>query len=603
MLGSSREASRAVRRVVDRRVRGRGRPARRPLLAADRGHRRAPATTPRSGATSSPSGRSSSPGDRTVLLVNRRGGEVLGRADLPLRAGRGRGPRPQRRPGRGVRAGRRASWPSVTDAVAAGARAIVGDHRRTLRGGCRGRPARGRGAGDRTRRRCGAGRSQLPRRRRHHDRPPAGARRPPRRRRGRAQPERQPGPRPRRPPGRPRAGRVPLRLARQPGGPGARRLPARLRRPRRDAGRRRLHRGRRRRARLPRRRPRTAGRGQAAGPAGPRSHRGGGAQRGLPHRLAHQLLDGRRRRVRGGRGRTGWTTRPSWPTCCVALRAPRRMPGRRVAILTDGGGHGAVAADALAAASGLRGPGADRRSSPASSRRRCGPRRRSPTRSTSPARASRTSRATPGASATLLASDQVDGVLLTGYFGGYSTEQSNLTEAGAGRGPRRWPTPSRPRTSRSSCRRSTRTARPARCCGPRAVPVHRDVDRACAVLAGLVEHPADGLGEALPARGAAGHRHVVRRRAGAVRRGRCRLPGRGVGRRRAPGSRPRSPPVGLPGRPQGDRPPAQVRGRRGRRRPRRPGRGAGGVRRPGRAGWRRRRSPSRPWPTSPTASS
>ena len=39
----------------------------------------------------------------------------------------------------------------------------------------------------------------------------------------------------------------------------------------------------------------------------------------------------------------------------VALRAPRRMPGRRAAVLTDGGGHGAVAADALAAA-GLQTP-------------------------------------------------------------------------------------------------------------------------------------------------------------------------------------------------------------------------------------------------------
>ena len=29
------------------------------------------------------------------------------------------------------------------------------------------------------------------------------------------------------------------------------------------------------------------------------------------------------------------------------LLGPRRMPGRRVAVLTDGGGHGAVAADAL----------------------------------------------------------------------------------------------------------------------------------------------------------------------------------------------------------------------------------------------------------------
>ena len=34
----------------------------------------------------------------------------------------------------------------------------------------------------------------------------------------------------------------------------------------------------------------------------------------------------------------------------VALRVPRRMAGRRAAILTDGGGHGAVAADALGAA-------------------------------------------------------------------------------------------------------------------------------------------------------------------------------------------------------------------------------------------------------------
>ena len=57
----------------------------------------------------------------------------------------------------------------------------------------------------------------------------------------------------------------------------------------------------------------------------------------------------------------------------VALRAPRRMPGRRVAILTDGGGHGAVAADALAAV-GLQTPVLTGAVTP-SSRRRCGRRR------------------------------------------------------------------------------------------------------------------------------------------------------------------------------------------------------------------------------------
>ena len=79
----------------------------------------------------------------------------------------------------------------------------------------------------------------------------------------------------------------------------------------------------------------------------------------------------------------------------VALRAPRRMSGRRVAVLTDGGGHGAVAADALAAI-GLETPSLTGAVT-VESRRRSGPTRPSPTRSTSPAPASRTSRVTPEA--------------------------------------------------------------------------------------------------------------------------------------------------------------------------------------------------------------
>ena len=49
------------------------------------------------------------------------------------------------------------------------------------------------------------------------------------------------------------------------------------------------------------------------------------------------------------------------------------------------------------------------------------------------------------------------------------------------------------------------------------IPVHRDVDRACTVLAGLVE-PDDGRARrGAPGSRAARHRHVVRRGAGAVR--------------------------------------------------------------------------------------
>ena len=125
------------------------------------------------------------------------------RARLPLRAGRRRDARPEGRPGCAVRAGRglRGLGGRRRRRRRPGRR---GHHRGTLRGGSRGRPARGRGAGDRPRRGRGAGRSQLPRGRRHDDRAPAGPRRAPARGRGRAQPERQPGAGPRRVAGRPR---------------------------------------------------------------------------------------------------------------------------------------------------------------------------------------------------------------------------------------------------------------------------------------------------------------------------------------------------------------------------------------------------------------
>ena len=150
----------------------------------------------------------------------------------------------------------------------------------------------------------------------------------------------------------------------------------------------------------------------------------------------------------------------------VALRAPRRMPGRRVAILTDGGGHGAVAADALAAA-GLRTPVL---TGPVTDRARGGavgagdghqpgrPRRRGRAgRRELRARRPDPARVRPGRRR---AADRLLRRLLDRAVQPHRRRSWPR--------PTRWPTRWRRRASRSSCRRSTRTARPARCCAPRA---------------------------------------------------------------------------------------------------------------------------------------
>ena len=81
--------------------------------------------------------------------------------------------------------------------------------------------------------------------------------------------------------------------------------------------------------------------------------------------------------------------------------------------------------------------------------------------------------------AVLLGSDQVDGVLLTGYFGGYSTEESNLTEPG-------WPRRGHARAAAVAAQGKPLVVQTIYPDGPSAqvlraagVPVHRDVDRAC----------------------------------------------------------------------------------------------------------------------------
>ncbi|OIK06370.1 acetate--CoA ligase family protein [Streptomyces monashensis] len=111
----------------------------------------------------------------------------------------------------------------------------------------------------------------------------------------------------------------------------------------------------------------------------------------------------------------------------AALNGARRAAGRRVAVLTDGGGHGGIAADAIEAAALTV------------------PELRLPTREhlqkvlweqsavANPVDLAGMGEQNPGsyadAVAALLAAEEVDAVLMTGYFGGYAH-----TEAGLGGG-------------------------------------------------------------------------------------------------------------------------------------------------------------------------
>ena len=180
----------------------------------------------------------------------------------------------------------------------------------------------------------------------------------------------------------------------------------------------------------------------------------------------------------------------------AALRGSQRLSGRRAVVLTDGGGHGAVAADALVAA-GLQTPvltGALTTELETALWAQA--------TVTNPVDLAGAGEQDPGRYArgveVLLASDQVDGVLLTGYFGGYSADQSGLTEAELA-------------AARQMAEAVTAHGKPlvvqtiypdspaSRLLRGSGIPVHRDVDRACAVLAGLVEPASAGLAEELPA--------------------------------------------------------------------------------------------------------
>ncbi|MFG3206612.1 acetate--CoA ligase family protein [Streptomyces sp. NPDC048192] len=112
----------------------------------------------------------------------------------------------------------------------------------------------------------------------------------------------------------------------------------------------------------------------------------------------------------------------------AALSASRRAAGRRVAVLTDGGGHGVVAADAVEAA-GLDVP---ELSEP--TRERLREALWAPSAVANPVDLAGMGEQDPDSYArtvaALLAAEEVDAVLLTGYFGGYAADDGGLGAGG-----------------------------------------------------------------------------------------------------------------------------------------------------------------------------
>ncbi|OIJ65323.1 acetate--CoA ligase family protein [Streptomyces mangrovisoli] len=112
----------------------------------------------------------------------------------------------------------------------------------------------------------------------------------------------------------------------------------------------------------------------------------------------------------------------------AALHGARRTAGRRVAVLTDGGGHGVLAADAVEAA-GLAVP---ELGAPARERLREVLWEQSAV--ANPVDLAGMGEQDPGSYAAtvaeLLAADEIDAVLMTGYFGGYAASEGGLGGGG-----------------------------------------------------------------------------------------------------------------------------------------------------------------------------
>ena len=249
------------------------------------------------------------------------------------------------------------------------------------------------------------------------------------------------------------------------------------------------------------------------------------------------------------------------------LVGARRMPGRRVVVLTDGGGHGAMAADALVAAdleTPVLGPATGHQlrsvlwagSSVTNPVDLAGAGDRDPMNYAH-------------AVQVLLSSDEVDGVLLTGYFGGYSAQPEAARPGGVQEielAAAEAMATAVQRTGQASRRAHDLSHQPERGVAPRGRNPRAPRRRPGLCRArgpGGAARPVDGRA---PGRAQPSDRLVVRDGACAVRRRGCAFPvvangdlPRGAARRvRA---------HWLPDRAQGARTRAQVRRRRSRPRP------------------------------------
>ncbi len=169
-----------------------------------------------------------------------------------------------------------------------------------------------------------------------------------------------------------------------------------------------------------------------------------------------------------------------------ALRPSRRRRGKRVTVLTDGGGHGAIAADALAAV------GVDTPVLTGGTQEVLRPLLRENSVVANPVdlagAGERDPRTYVRALAALLDADEVDAVLVTGYFGSYSVQASAvaaLEVEAAGEMALLVQGQAKPVVVQTIHPRGP-TAQALRAGG---IPVHRDIDRSAAVLAGLADVP------------------------------------------------------------------------------------------------------------------
>ena len=223
----------------------------------------------------------------------------------------------------------------------------------------------------------------------------------------------------------------------------------------------------------------------------------------------------------------------------LALRQHAVPRGRRVAVLTDGGGHGVIACD-VAEAAGLDVPALSE-----ATQARLRDALWSQSSVGNPVDLAGAGEMDPDsyarAYAVLQACDDVDAILMTGYFGGYSSGEDGLT----GLGPAECAAAKQiaadaAATSPTAVQSIFPDAPACRILADGAVPVFAAIEDAAAALAAVTVPARSASMLPLPTPAAPGRRDRLHRGAERVRRRRNRIRGRARGAHRR-GAAPRPP--------------------------------------------------------------